>query len=81
MHAPILKNNGCHGNRAFFHSAFEFIFDDIFCISGVPVDGFHETVLGDARLVKLSPSVLCIVWHFVCRFCRDVAHIFSAISL
>ena len=41
MFTHILKNhvNGSHGNRVFFHSAFEFIFGDIFfCISGVPVN-------------------------------------------
>ena len=44
LYTPILKNhvNGCHGNLAFFHSAFEFIFGDIFvCISGVSVNDWH----------------------------------------
>ena len=79
MSTPILKNhvNGCHGNRAFFHSAFEFIFEDksfFFCISGVPVNDLApmKNCLGD---------VLCIVWHVVCRFCRDVAHIFRSMLL
>ena len=45
--------NGCHGSRAFFHSALEFIFGDksFFFITVVPINDLApmKNWLGDAK--------------------------------
>ena len=79
----MVKNrvNGCHGNCAFFHSAIEFIFGNKknLCISWVPINDLApmKNCLEGCKVGQISSRALFIVSHFACRFCCDVAHIFS----
>ena len=71
MYTSMLKNhvNGCHGNRAFFHGATEFILEDkIICMSWVPINDLEPTknCLGGCKIGQISPQctvhsiILCV---------------------
>ena len=68
----MLKNrvNGCHGNHAFFHTAYEFIFEDKnLCISGVTIN--------DLALRSYPNTVLLIreIHVHVARYYMKVTHL------